>query len=254
MIRSTAKFQTQRAGMTVMACTLAIMLAPSVTAAFPNRLVQDRTWAQSAQWLPLRVNRGPGFQTLTIDLNPTLMSCDDPLQRPALGPHPICGSFDSTFVDVWIHVFSATTGLEVMAPIHRTPPAPLPPGPGIRHFATAQLALPRGDFALMVHGGVDARGIISVSMAVRPGAAQAGLPLGDWNDVRFSDNLMFDVANRPEPFVVESVLVPDGPAAIDQDTGVVLPNSRGNDPNDWMGVDGTEVWLMEPVRTCTEIT
>ena len=207
-----------------MMCTLmAVLLCSARAESFPSRLVHDRTWGVSARWLQFTVP-GIGAQEVPLDLSLEVgaPSCDDPLGRGGRNARPLCQG-QLGFVDLWIHVISQSTGSEIGDPLR------------FGASNTVQLRLVSGQYAVMIHGGPGARGGVTPRVQVR---LRSTPPRPLLNEVvAVSDNVMLDVQQAPDEFDVHSVLVGDGPTAWDEVTGAVSNAGRGNDANDWQGVD-----------------
>lgn len=99
------------------------------------------------------------------------------------------------------------------------------------------------DYSLLIHGGTRTFGTTTGFITVTPvvdGIERA--PVVSRLPFRFAGDIMIDLSTRPAgSFDIHSVLVPDGPRfAAD---GTVL--TPGNTGNDYLGLDATEMWIMD---------
>lgn len=217
-------------------CSVVLVMTTNAHA-FPGQLVQDRLWGVSAPWVVFSVSAMQSVSVLRLTKLST-SSCDDPVQRTGLGMAPLCSGEPTTLAEGWVHVFSKQTGREAVPAIHFIEVG------GTNILLRTPLTLAAGDYALMIHGGERTRGFIAMQAALfSANDMNEQSPLAA-NTVEMSDNIFFDLADSPEAYAVESVIVGDGPTEIDdQDTGFAVAGKGGNTLNDWMGVQSTEAWI-----------
>lgn len=200
----------------------AMLLGASRSAeAFPQSWVHERNWGMSAEWVSFRVPAGAP-RVVTVRTRTTRTLCSDPLGRT------LCAQSLVGRIDALAHVFNGTLGNEVDRPLHCQ-----------QNTCAQTFTLTAGLHAVLVHGGPRSEGIHTVVVEIEASGAALRPPA----TVRFADNVVIEINEPPDEFEVHSVLVPDGPTAVDNFTGTVL--TRGNLANDWLGVDSTEAWLLD---------
>lgn len=179
--------------------------------AFPANPVIDSFWSESMPWVEIP-DRGSG--TLVVDLSLNTPSCDDPVTMRSAAAGSMCPSAAAR--DVIVHVFAEGTAAPNELVVWRCQTATcnwsitLPTAVGPR-------------FAVMVHGGPLAMGRQTGTLQWSNGTASATPALS------FAGNLVADVSNPPATnYDAETVLMPD----------------VGNTPNDDLGADVTEVWVL----------
>ncbi|MDP3275677.1 MAG: hypothetical protein Q8Q09_10815 [Deltaproteobacteria bacterium] len=204
-------------------CALGMLMICRSSQAFPSRLVHDRTWGVSAEWMSVNVPRRSAPTTrVDLSLNVTT-TCTDGAGRP------LCGD-GAARVRLRAHVFGPDGSLASSSLVCQT------------NACIETLTLRPGTHWIMVHSDQDARGIADVTLrAIDPANGAAVLAT---LATRVSDNIVLDVADAPAAgFDLHSVLMPDGPSGVDVVGGAAaIP---GNEANDWLGVDATEAWLFD---------
>ncbi len=213
----------------------AALLALLVTArpASAQEARHDRLHARSTPWVELRVNDGP-TPRVAVTLTQVTGLCVDPDTRSTVS-YPATGSpawCPEPRPDVVVHLLDLDRGREVLPPLHTTTRG---------DAGSATWSVAPGRYAFMIHGGPDARGVVTgrLSATVR---SNAGASLGGAAaPFEFGDDVMADLNGLSDAASIHSVLVTDGPAYDDAGRAT----SRGNATNDLLGVTATEMWLLD---------
>jgi hypothetical protein len=217
----------------LMVCA-AISLAPITTQA--QRLVHDSRYSSSQPWIAFS-NSAPGANRVEVILDNVRADCTDPVAGRALPPNLFCAQTNG-IAHVLVHLFESQNGTQVRLDMN-----------GAAMVCTASqcratFSVPASaQFGLLIHGGSTARGRITGT--VRVVGVRDGVPPIDLLPARgfdFTGHIMTQLPPRlTSPFDLHGVLMPDG--ALYNADGELI--EQGNMDNDFLGVDATELWLLD---------
>lgn len=210
------------ASATILATLCLVILAATSTAhAWPQPIV-DSVYTKSTGWIPVTATANGNHRFyLTLSAN-----CNDPVGTRGLSATTFCGTA-SARPDVWVHVFRSNDG-ETMDPYQCT--AALGSSNVTCDFT---VAMTPGSYAIMVHGGPNAKGMMNGNLQV---FHPAGVPQIAFEPLSLGGEILVDITGGSRPYDIATVLVPDGP-------GTNGSNDPGNAANDYLGVDATEAWV-----------
>ncbi|MEZ4389564.1 MAG: thrombospondin type 3 repeat-containing protein [Polyangiales bacterium] len=197
----------------VVAAMLGLLLTRGrVASAFPTQPVIDSFWSSSMPWIVIP-DRGNGTMQVLVNLDAP--DCSDPVTtRNTASASGMCPSAAAR--DVIVHVFAEGVGAPNEVHAWRCQSAMCNEWITLPATATQRIAL-------MVHGGPTAVGRQHGTLSWANGTSTGVSPLS------LAGNVMVDVSNPPASnYDAETVLMPD----------------VGNLPNDDLGADTTEVWIL----------
>lgn len=188
--------------------------------------VNDTVYSRSQPWLQFSTTAA-GNVTIQLSLS---ANCVDPVGSRALSESTYCAG-QSARPDVYVHVFRDNGG-EVALPMRCT---------ALSGFSTVTCAVTRtlpaaGWHGLLIHGGGVSVGNVTGTITVTQASPAATLISSA--PIALGGNLALAIGDAPGPYDAVSVLVPDGP-------GTNGPTDMGNQSNDFLGADATELWVLD---------
>lgn len=204
---------------------IAAAICGKTSHAFPS-YINDTVYSRSQPWLQFSTSTAAN---ITIQLNLSA-DCVDPVGSRALPASTYCAG-QAARPDVYVHVFRDNGG-EVALPVRCT---------AVSGASTVTCALPRslpaaGWHGLLIHGGDMAVGNITGTITVTQSSPAATLVSS--TPIALGGNLSLPIGDAPGTYDAVTVLMPDGP-------GTNGPTDTGNQSNDYLGTDATELWILD---------